>query len=153
MRTLTALALLLAACGGAETTTEAPATEAHEGTEHAAEPAAEPAPAAATGDVTCDQFADHMLETMEAQIEAEGDNEFMTVAQQKEFATTMTDGIRGGCNNNNRLGEFPELVGCFMAANDQAAFEACKEQPKADEFDEYMKGLLASAMQLEPAAE
>ena len=155
MRTASILALLLAACGGSETPATEAADHAAEGADHAAEGAdhaAEGADHAAEGAVTCDAFADHMLESMSAQADAAGDNEFMTADQAKEFATAMVDGIRAGCKSNDRLGEFPEVVGCFMEASVEAEWEACKTKPNADQFDEYMKGLLAASIQLEPAA-
>lgn len=148
MRNLTALALLLTACGGS---TEAPSTEvAADPTPAATEEAhTEEAPvAAANGATTCDQFADHMQETMDSEAEAAGDNEFMTADQAKEFAKAMVDGIRSGCTANNRLGEFPEVVSCFMGANAQAEWEACKTEDTTEGFDEYIKGLLAASLQL-----
>jgi hypothetical protein len=136
-------ALALAACGGS---TETPVDPAAAGTDAAATDAAAAGTAAeAPAAVTCEAFGGHLRSLMDKKAEAAGDSEYMTVAQAKEFAGVMVTALIAGCNSNNRLGEFPGVVGCFMAAQDEAAGDACEAHAEYAGFDAYMKGLLASS--------
>lgn len=141
MRTLPVL-LVLAACGGAETPAASPAPSPS---------ATEPAPAVVEapspeGTVTCDDFADHMMESVER---TASESDVLTPAQALEFGTAMVEGLRSGCKSNDRLSEFVPHVQCYMAGNDDAAWEACRSAAGGEEFNAYVTGLLAASIRLE----
>lgn len=141
------IVLLLAACSGSEPAA-VPATPAESAaepvvTEHAAPVPAEPVP---EGTVTCDAFADHMMESVEKTASA---SDVLTPAQALEFGTAMVEGLRSGCKGNNRLGEFQPHVDCYMAGNDDAAWEACRSAEGGEAFNAYVTGLLAASIRMD----